>query len=70
MDVQKGRGRPKIQFSYKVAKFAEYIGIDLTLIFCINNFLHYKHYTAYSVSVSAMDLYLIKDLKRLSTQIK
>ena len=39
MGVQMGRyGRPKIQFSSKVAKFAEKIGIDLTLIFCIYDF--------------------------------
>ena len=31
---QKGRfGRPKIEFSSKVAKFAGQIGIDLTLIY-------------------------------------
>ena len=39
MGVQKERfGRLKIQFSSKVAKFSEKKGIDLTLIFCINDF--------------------------------
>ena len=38
--VQKGLfGHPKIQVFSKVAKFAGKIGIDLTLIFCINDFL-------------------------------
>ena len=37
--VQKGRfGCPKIQLSLKVAKFAKQIGIDLALIFCMNDF--------------------------------
>ena len=37
--VQKGYfGRPKIQLSSKVTKFAGYIGITLALIFCINDF--------------------------------
>ena len=31
-------GRPKIMFSSKISKFAGNIGIDLTLIFCINDF--------------------------------
>ena len=36
---QQGRfGRRKIQLSSKVAKFAKWIGIDLTLIFYINDF--------------------------------
>ena len=35
-DVQKGRfGRPKIQLSSKVAKFAGLFGIDLAFIFCM-----------------------------------
>ena len=39
MDFQKERfGHPKIQFSSKVAKFAGKIAIDLTLIFCMNDF--------------------------------
>ena len=39
MGIQKGRyGRPIIQFSPKVAKFAGKIGIDLTIIFFINEF--------------------------------
>ena len=39
MDVQKGRfGRPKIQFTSIVSKFAVKIGIDLSLIFHINDF--------------------------------
>ena len=39
MVVQKGRfGRTKIKFSTKVFKFAGKIGIDLTLIFCMNEF--------------------------------
>ena len=38
--VQKGPSRrPKIQFSLKVAKFAGNIVINLTLIFCSNDFL-------------------------------
>ena len=43
--VQKGRfGRPKIEFSSKVAKLAGKIGIDLMLIFCtlFVNFVVYK----------------------------
>ena len=40
--VQKGRfGRPKVQFSSKVAKFARKIGIDLTLIFLQKLLLFY-----------------------------
>ena len=39
MGVQKGRfGHPKIQFPSKVNKFTGKIGIDLPLIFCINDF--------------------------------
>ena len=39
MGVQKGRfGRRKIRFSSKVAKFARKIGIDLKIIFCLNDF--------------------------------
>ena len=37
--VQKGHfGCPKIQFYSKMAKFAGWTGIDLTLIFCIFDF--------------------------------
>ena len=37
--VKKQRfGRSKLQHSSEVAKFAGYIGIDLTFIFCINDF--------------------------------
>ena len=38
-NVPKGRfGRPKLQLSSKMAKFAGQIGIDPTLIFCVNDF--------------------------------
>ena len=40
MGVQKGPfGHPKDKFSLKVAKFAGQIGIYLTLIFCMNDFV-------------------------------